>query len=182
MDNGAGPTWGTRLGAAVLIGGGFENFTNDNLHGMTGGGGSWNARAVVGTRQYVGLEAAYVGTAHSINTLGLSNANLVSNGLEGAFRLNVPMVQGESLFVPFGFVGLGWQHYSVTNSNINMSDIADKDDVMTLPVGGGFEYAYRMFIADARFTYRETYYNDLMRTSGGKLNNWGVGGQVGVAF
>ena len=37
-------------------------------------------------------------------------------------------------------------------------------------------------LADARFTYRQTYMNDLLRTTGGKLNAWGVGTQVGVTF
>ena len=173
------------IGGALLLGGGYEQFTNSGLKDMTGNGGSWNARAVAGTREYVGLEAAYVGAARSINTLGLaSNADLVSNGVEGALRLNVPVqsLGGRQLIEPFGFVGLGWQHYSITNSNTNTSDLADKDDVMTMPVGAGFEYAYGAFMADARFTYRETYYNDLMRTTGGKLNNWGVGTQVGVNF
>jgi hypothetical protein len=171
------------LGTAFLVGGGFEDFTNSNLRGMTSGGGSWNARAIAGMRQYVGLEAAYVGAARSINTLGLnSDTNLVSNGLEGAVRINLPVLRGLSLLEPFGFVGLGWQHYSLTNTNSNTSDIANNDDVMSMPVGAGLEFAYGMFMADARFTYRETYYNDLLRTSGGKLNNWGVGGQLGVTF
>jgi len=173
------------VGAALLVGGGYEQFTNGNLRDMTGNGGTWNARAIAGTRQYVGVEAAYVGAARSINTLGLaSNADLVSNGVEGALRLNIPVLSlgGRQLIEPFGFVGLGWQRYSVTNSNSNTSDLADRDDVMTMPVGAGFEYAYGRFIADARFTYRETYYNNLLRTSGGKLNNWGLGTQLGVAF
>jgi len=173
----------SRLGAAVLVGGGFEDFTNGNLKNMTGGGGYWNARAVAGTHQYMGLEAAYVGAARSIDTLGLNpNAALVSNGVEGALRVNVPILQGRSLIEPFGFVGLGWQHYNVTNTNTNTSDVADKDDIMTLPYGGGLEFAYGRLLADARFTYRQTYMNDLLRTTGGKLNNWGVGAQLGVGF
>ena len=36
-------------------------------------------------------------------------------------------------------------------------------------------------MADARFTYRATYYNDLLR-AGGNLNSWGLGGQVGFSF
>lgn len=181
-DTGMPRQW-TPIGAAFLLGGGFEDFTNSNVRGVTSSGGSWNARAIAGTHQYLGAEAAYVGTAHNINTLGLaSNSSLVSNGLEGALRVNVPVLRGPSLIEPFGFVGLGWQHYNVTNNNSATSDINDKDDIMTLPVGGGLEFAYKMFMADARFTYRETYYNNLMRTSGGNLNNWGVGGQVGVGF
>jgi hypothetical protein len=111
-----------------------------------------------------------------------SNAVLVSNGLEGALRLNVPVVMRRAQLVePFAFVGLGWSHYSVTNTNVNTSDIASDDDVMSLPVGGGLEYGIGRFMADARFTYRSTYYNDLMRT-GGNLNNWGVSTQIGVSF
>ncbi|HEY8927423.1 MAG TPA: hypothetical protein VIU64_23740, partial [Polyangia bacterium] len=75
----------------------------------------------------------------------------------------------------------GWQHYQLTNTTTNTSDVADRDDVMTLPVGAGFEYSYGRFLADARFMYHRTYYNDLMRT-GGRLDNVSVGGQLGVSF
>jgi hypothetical protein len=171
-----------RLGASVLLGGGYEDFTNQEVRDRTGGGGAWSARVVAGTRQYVGLEAAYVGAARSISALGLnSDTNLVSNGFEGAFRVNVPVTQGQSLIEPFGFAGLGWQHYSLTNVTVNTSDVADHDDIMSLPFGGGLEYSYAMFMADARFTYRYTYNNDLF-TDGAKLSNWGVSGQIGVEF
>ena len=173
----------SRVGAGFLLGGGYEDFTNSNLRSMTGGGGTWNARGVVGTRQYLGAEAAYVGAAHSIDALGVgSNAVLLSNGVEGNARANLPIAMRHAqLLVPFAFVGLGWQHYQVTNTNTNTSDLAKNDDVVTVPFGGGLEYAVGRFMADARFTYRPTYYNDLMRT-GGSLSNWGVGGQLGVSF
>jgi hypothetical protein len=172
-----------RVGASVLLGGGYEDFTNDTMQAQTGGAGSWNARLVAGTRQFVGLEAAYVGSARNINTLGLSdNSNLVANGVEGALRVNVPVARGAQLIEPFGFIGVGWSHYNITNAGINTSDLNDKDDVMTMPYGGGLAYAYGMFMADARFTYKQTYMNDLLRTTGGKLNTWGVSGQVGVEF
>jgi hypothetical protein len=176
-------TWVGRIGAGLMVGGGFEDFTNGNLQRMTGGAGTWNARAIAGTRQYVGVEAAYVGAARSVDALGVqSNAVLLANGLEGNLRLNVPVVLPRAqLLEPFGFVGLGWSHYQVTNTNVNTSDIASDDDVMSLPVGGGLAYAIGRFMADARFTYKSTYYNDLMRT-GGNLNNWGVSSQVGFSF
>jgi hypothetical protein len=178
-----GHTWSSRVGTGLLVGGGYEDFTNNNLQRMTSGGGAWNARAIAGTRQYVGVEAAYVGAARSIDALGVqSNAVLMANGVEGALRLNVPVVMRRGqLLEPFGFVGLGWSHYQVTNTNVNTSDLASDDDIMSLPVGGGLEYAIGRFMADARFTYRSTYYNDLMRT-GGNLNNWGVSTQVGFSF
>jgi len=173
----------SRFGAGLLIGGGYEEFTSDNVQRITGGGGSWNARLVAGTRSFIGMEAAYVGSARGIDTLGLSSdAFLVGNGAEGALRLNVPIISGLTLFEPFGFVGVGWSHYTVTNSNVNTSSVNGSDDIMTVPYGGGLAFAYGAMMADARFTYRQTYYNDLMRTGGGNLNSWGVSGQVGFAF
>jgi len=152
---------------------------------MTGPGGTWNARFVAGTRKYIGLEAAYLGAAHSIDALGLSNtAVLLSNGVEGAFRVNIPLITRATLLEPFGFAGVGYSRYNVTNTNSVSASVADSDNVMTVPFGGGFAVGYRAFMADARFTYRQTYYNDLLRTgsNNSSLNTWGISGQIGVAF
>jgi hypothetical protein len=176
----------TRLGAGVLVGGGVVDFSRDQARADTGVGGYWDVRAVVGTRTFVGLEAAYHGTAQAIDTLGLSNnAALVGNGVEGALRLNIPIAVGRSLVEPFGFLGMGWSHYNVVNSDTGSASISDPDDVLTAPFGAGFAYGYAGFVADARFTYRPTYYNDLLRTTNGssdRLDNWSVGGQVGFEF
>jgi len=172
----------SRMGAGVLLGGGFEDFTSSSVRDMTGAGGFWNARLVAGTRQIIGLEAAYIGSARSIEALGLGgDARLVSNGAEGAVRGNIPIAVGRSLVEPFVLIGVGWQHYQLTNTTTNTSDVADRDDVMTLPVGTGLEYSYGRFLADARFMYHRTYYNNLMRT-GGRLDNISVGGQLGLSF
>jgi len=173
----------SRVGAGLLLGGGYQQFTNSGIRNQTGEGGYWNVRAIVGTREFIGFEAAYVGDARGLTGLGFSNnARLISNGLEGVLRLNVPVVRGYSLIEPFGFVGVGWQHYTINNNNTVLSDVISRDDVLTVPFGGGLEYAYRGFMADARFTYHETYYNNLFGSSGGNLNNWGVGGQIGFEF
>jgi len=98
-------------GGGFFVGGGFEDFANNSLRSMTGSGGYWSARIVGGMRQIIGMEAAYVGNARTIDALGLNgNARLISNGLEGALRLNIPIVSWNqmSLVEPFGFVGLGW--------------------------------------------------------------------------
>ena len=172
----------SRVGAGVLLGGGYEDFTSNTVRDMTGAGGFWNARLVAGTRQIIGLEAAYIGSARSIEALGLGgDARLVSNGAEGAVRGNFPIAVGRSLLEPFVLVGVGWQHYQLTNTTTNTSDVADRDDIMTLPVGTGFEYAYGRFLADVRFMYHRTYYNDLMRT-GGRLDNLSAGTQLGLSF
>lgn len=173
----------SRVGVGLLLGGGYTQFTNSGIRNSTGDGGYWNVRIVEGTRQYVGFEAAYVGDARGMTGLGFSNnARLISNGVEGVLRLNVPIVRGHSLVEPFGFVGVGWQHYQITNNSNALADVTSKDDILTLPFGGGLEFAYHGFMADARFTYRETYYNNLLGPQGGDLNNWNVGGQVGFEF
>jgi len=175
-----------RLGAAVLVGGGYEDFVNNNLRGMTGGGGAWNARLVSGLRQTMGVEAAYVGSARSIDGVGLgSNATLMSNGVEGLARGNVPIELGErSVLEPFVFLGLGWQHYRLRGTdNTGLATVGSSDDVLTVPVGAGLEFGYGMLIADARFTYRQTYLNDLLRANGGgRLSTWGATAQVGIEF
>ena len=174
----------THIGVAMLLGGGFQEFTNSQLRNMTGNGGYWDVRVIGGTREFVGFEAAYVGSARGMTALGYSNdARLLSNGLEGDLRVNLPLSRGYSLIEPFGFVGLGWQHYQITgNTNPITADLQSSDDVMTLPFGGGLEFAYHNFMADARFTYRQTYYNNLTETVGGNLNNWNVGGQIGFEY
>jgi len=95
------------------------------------------------------------------------------------------MVGARSLFEPFGFVGLGWQHYALMNGSISTSDtsdLADRDDVMTVPMGAGLELAYGRFMVDTRLTYRQTYFNNMLRATGGRLDNWGVSAQLGVGF
>ena len=173
----------SKVGVGLLVGGGFNDYTNGRLQNVTGNGGYWTARVVAGTREYVGMEAAYLGDARSISGLGLSNdSRLISNGLSGNLRVNLPIARGASLIEPFGFVGVGWSHYTVTNNNVQLSDVISSDNVLTVPYGGGLEFAYKGFMADARFTYTQTYYNNLTETIGGNLNNWGVGGQIGFEY
>ena len=75
-----------------------------------------------------------MGAARGIDALGLqSNAMLMSNGVEGALRVNVPVVMRRAqLLEPFGFVGVGWSALSGDeHQHVNTSDLARDDDVMT---------------------------------------------------
>lgn len=176
------PVWMTKVGAAVMLGGGYEDFTQSGPKSVTDAGGSWDARLAAGTRQFIGLEAAYVGGARGVQLLGApTNTNLVNNGLEGVVRVNVPVVMGPSLLEPFVFGGVGWQHYSLSKT-VSTADLTASDDVMTVPFGGGVMFAYRQLMLDARVSWRETYNNDLFAASNSKLNTWGAGGNVGVEF
>ena len=186
------PRWASGFGWAVMAGGGYTDFTKKDMRDVTTGGGTWDARFIGGTNSIVGFEAAYVGTARSVSTLGVTanNPTLVSNGLEGNFRLNAPLRKGASLFEPYGYVGLGYQHFNVSNYNSNTQSLssfsASNDNTMTVPVGGGFAYAYKAFIADVRAGWTAVYYDNMLNTglsnANGALNHWNVGSQIGFMF
>jgi hypothetical protein len=180
--------YGSKIGFAFMVGGGFTDFTKTTARNLTNGGGSWNARIIGGTRSFIGFEAAYVGTANNLPSLGGATSTLISNGAEGALRLNVPIIQGWHMIEPYVFGGVGWANYRVTNNRPAFSDFATgSDNVMTVPAGVGMSYTYKAFMADVRGSWTGTYFNNLIlapqtSTNSNRLDHWGVGGNVGVAF
>lgn len=175
----AGPPSG--YGAAVQLGGGVMNFSGSTARSLTDVGGSWDLRLAWGTRTLVGVEAAYIGTANSLNVSGIGgDAALLGSGAEGVLRLNAPMEYRGSLFAPFAFGGLGWTRFDVINEDFNNSIVASEDDVMTFPVGGGVAFGYRGLFVDARFTYRFVTREDLIGNT--DLDNWIVGANIGAEF
>ena len=180
----------SKVGLALMAGGGFQDFANSEMRDRTNTGGAWDIRFIAGMRSIIGVEGAYVGSSHGIQSLGVTanNPTLISNGLEGNLRLNAPIVRGNSLFEPYAVAGVGWSQYHITNYNSNTQTLSDfnatNDNVMTVPLGGGFAYGYKALLLDVRGTYSPTYYNNLLQgTNGsGTLNTWGVGGQVGFVF
>ncbi len=181
----AGPPPASRphLGFALQIGGSFQEFTNQSLRDSTGTGGSWDVRLVGGTHSILGFEVAYIGSSREITPLGRSSSsNLFSTGGEAALRLNAPIVRGQVLLEPFGFVGVGWEHYAILNYGAAFSaDYTSTDNVFTIPVGGGLAFVDRALLLDVRASYTPTYDNNMVR-SGGGLDHWGVGAHIGVAF
>jgi hypothetical protein len=180
----------SKFGLAFMAGGGYQDFANNNMRDRTNGGGAWDVRFVAGTRSIIGVEGAYVGSARGFQSLGVTanNPTLISNGVEGNLRLNVPITRDASLIEPYGVVGIGWSQYHIANYNSNTQVLSDfnasNDNVMTVPFGLGFAYGYKALMLDVRGTYAATYYNNLLEgTNGsGTLNTWGVGGSVGFGF
>jgi len=177
------------FGFAMMAGGMYQDFTNNTMQNATSAAGGWSARFIAGTNSIIGVEAAYTGAAIQLQGLGVT-ANtpyLVSNGLEGTARLNVPLRMGYHLFEPYGYAGLGYSHYTISNYNANaqrLSSFTSTDDVMNVPVGGGIAYAYKQFMVDARAGWTATYYQNILNNanSSGTLDHWNVGGQVGFRF
>jgi peptidoglycan-associated lipoprotein len=183
--------YGSKYGFAFVVGGGYTDFTRTAARNLTSAGGGWDARIIGGTRYFVGFEAAYVGTANNLPSLGNTTSTLVSNGVEGALRINAPIVRGFSLFEPYLFGGLGWSSYHVTNNRPAFSSFStNSDNVMTVPAGGGFAYIYKAFMADIRGSWTGTYFNNIIlpntsvspNNANNRLDHWQAGGNIGVAF
>ena len=159
----------SKLGLAFMVGGGYEDFANNEMRDWTNPGGAWNFRFVAGTRLIIGVEGAYVGSARGFQSLGVTanNPTLISNGVEGNLRLNAPITKGNSLFEPYAIAGVGWAQYHISNYNSNTQALSDfsatNDNVLTVPLGAGFTYGYKALMLDVRGTYSPTYYNNLLR-------------------
>jgi outer membrane protein OmpA-like peptidoglycan-associated protein len=181
--------FGSTVGFALMAGGNFQDYTNSTMRAATQGAGGWDARLVAGLNSIIGVEASYIGSAQQFQGLGVTNNTplLVSNGVEGTARLNIPLHVGYHLIEPYGFAGVGYAHYTISNFNNNaqaLSSFSSSDDVMTVPVGGGLAYAFKGFIADARAGWTATYYQNLLNGFSGSstLDHWQVGGNVGFRF
>lgn len=175
-----------RRNFALSLGGGVSDFTDGMLRDRTSVNGAYEGRLGIGLGSIFGLEAAYVGTAGSIDTLGLDDeAMLISNGVEGLARLNL----GTFRVQPYVVGGSSWVRYSVVNESFNTSDVRNSDDVLAIPFGGGLsaDLGNSGLLADARFTYRATFDDDLiaptpLNSDGSSLSNWMATLRLGYTF
>jgi hypothetical protein len=180
----------SRIGMAVMGGGGVTNFTGDVASDATGVGGSWDVRFAVATRRWVGFEASYIGGSNGINNLLAVNDNnsarLNRNGLEGALRINAPLYAKNTLLSPYLLGGVGWNSYRVSNYNAVTSSLAfssNTDNTISVPVATGFAVGYKGFIADVRYTFRPTFEQQiLLNGSSSTLTNWDAGAMLGYEF
>jgi len=165
------------FGMAAEIGGGVGGFAYTQATSQTTVGGTWNARLIFGTKTHLAVEAAYIGSAQGLSTLGVSsNAYLTSNGAEGLVRYNI--VTG--MWQPYVIGGAAWRHYTLTNTNVNTSDVQNQDDVAETPIGAGLAFKYSGFVADLRGEYRPAFQATLIGPT--NLSNWGVNGKIGFEF
>lgn len=176
--------WVHDVGLAFEVGGGVDDFVGTTMRDTTGTGGSWDARLTLGTRSYVAGELSYIGSAQSINRLGLStNSELIGNGAQAALRLNGTI---DEPIQPFLYGGAAWRHYSLNNSGANLSDVTNNVDVFEVPVGVGLASYIGGLMLDVRGEYRFAWGNDTLvpnnNGSSASLDRWGVTGNIGYAF
>jgi len=177
-----------RVGFSVAAGGGVADFTSSEMRDTTGVAGTWALRATLGTKTPLGFEGSYIGSAQSIDALGIeSDAMLVSNGVQGALRLNA--VIGAPI-TPFVFGGVAWSHYDLTNTSTNTSAISGSDNLLEIPVGLGVGGSWRGFGYDLRGELRFATNEDLVpelsagRDTGGHadMHRWGINATLGYGF
>jgi hypothetical protein len=136
---------------------------------------------VFGSRLPVGFELAYVGSAQDLNVTGLSTgAYLLGNGGEASLRLGIPIAMKQWLIAPFVTGGVGWNYYSLQNSNTNTSIVLDHDSNFTVPLAVGIDAIYQGFTMSVRGTLRPTFDNDILGDA--SLTTWGISGNIGFEF
>jgi hypothetical protein len=174
------------IGLGVSLGGGVAGFTDDEARDLADVGGAWDVRVAVGTMLPVAFEGAYVGSAQNIDVFGLdTDTFLVGNGLEGNLRFQLPT----KYVTPYVMVGLGWTHYSLTNTDTNNSLLEDNDDVITMPLGIGLT-AFSVFggTFDLRGvikpTWQDTMFDGVYLGTGSAvdMHTWNVTGNLGWNF
>jgi len=173
----------SQLGIEASVGGGAVGFIDSSVRNTVNTGGAWDARLTFGTRLPIAVEAAYVGSAQSIDVLGLStNALLVGNGVEGDLRLNFTSFKVQ----PYIFGGAGWTRYQINNSAVNTSSVTSSDDVGTVPLGAGISIRpSKVFIIDIRGTYRAVFDDsmfDRITNTNNSMQNWNAAGRIGFEF
>jgi hypothetical protein len=169
----------TPLGEYLLLGGGVTDFTSRSVKDQYRTGGTWDVRVGIGSRSFLGFEAAYVGSSLAAEGNG---SDLLSNGAEGVLRLQYPYVARSWLVEPFVFGGIGWQRVSLREAP---PGVQDRDDVGVVPFGGGITAGYGRWLLDARFTYRSRFNEDLALATGAapaNLDQWAVSAAIGYEF
>jgi hypothetical protein len=169
------------LGIGVSAGAGIVTFLDDEASDIAGPGAGWDVRLTLGTNHPVSLEAAYLGSAQEIDALGLDDdAVLLSTGAEATLRF---ALSRNRPLTPYLIAGIGWARFSIENSDVNTSNLADSDDVISVPLGVGVSVTSGPVIVDVRSVLRSTLDEDLVPPSATgetvDLNNWSLAVRAG---
>lgn len=183
------------IGVGLTVGAGVSGFATRSLREATSPiGGLWDLRAAFGTHTPLAIEVGYVGTAMSIRSaLDQQTATLISTTFESDVRVNFAP---HYLADPYVFAGLGWQRYTIDEPDFTImrTGIANRADVLEVPVGAGLSYRDGGFVADARGTFRAVRDANLVldqpeltaRTPGEQrfapMHNWEASLAVGYEF
>ena len=179
----------------LSAGGGVADFADDSSRHLTKAGGMWDVRFLVGDSNVIAGEVAYVGTANGVNNVMAtfaSNGTILGSSIEGDFRLQMPRGLLTVPVRPFGFYGIGWNHFDLVDENFrNPIAIQNSDDAVVMPFGGGVQFDLGRHAAlDTRFTYRAMFDENLLHTndkgvpgvSSQGLSQWTLAARLGYTF
>lgn len=174
-----------KYGIGLSVGGGVAGFTDESLRQTTDVAGVWDVRLTLGSKSPIALEAAYLGSAQAIDSIGLDQeAILLGTAVEALARFNLIQM---GVIQPYLFAGAAWRRYDVTNTDVNTSSVADEDDILEIPVGAGLGYRVSDFLIDARAQFRATTQEDLLpaiddEETSVPMHTWGVTARLGYEF
>ncbi len=170
----------TPAGEYLLLGAGLVDFTAPELRNRANVGGAVEVRLGVGSRSFLGIEAAYVG---SFRGGAAREHDLVTHGAEGIVRLQYPHGAHGALVEPFAFAGLGFGRLEVRDAPAGEED---SDDFGVVPFGAGVMLGSGRLLFDARLTYRKAFREDLSvsgsRRARASFDQWGLSAAVGFEF
>jgi len=187
------PWLSSGIGISTVLGGGITGFTENAVRNRTASvGGLWDLRVTIGSHVPLGFDVSYVGTATDINSglLPGQSATLIGTAFEGALRYNV---LSHCTWNPYIFVGIGWQHYDVTQTNVTLAlnGMNDSDDLLEFPMGAGLSYRMGGFVADIRGVFRATSDDNLILKNPAvfptsndfaRMHSWEASAAVGYEF
>lgn len=171
----------SKIGMGLVVGGGVTDFITDRASESVQVGPEWAARVNVGTRSFLGAEAAYTGTTQTLSTLGGGQSALMSHGVQTLARVNFT----RAAIQPYLAAGIGYRRYNLINSNATAtSDVQDSANVAEIPAATGIALRAKGFIFDGRFNVGVPVSTPALRNMGNRVEatTWGVNGNVGFEF
>jgi hypothetical protein len=168
------------FGNALLLGGGFGNFTNDYARDVTGPAGAWGLRYVAGTRSVIGGELSYAGAANTLDGTAIDDDYLLSSSFDANLRAGWPIPLGSALLSPFAYAGGGWTRYDMINYIPSGIVASETDNQFTIPMGAGLAVGYRGFMGEVRGTYRQSFDEDMFLDR--DMSTWGMSLSLGGEF
>jgi hypothetical protein len=169
------------FGNAVLLGGGFGNFTGEYARDVTGPVGAWGLKYVAGTRSIIGGELAYVGGINSLDGTPSDDDYLLGSSFDANIRAALPFPLHSALVSPFVFAGGGWTRYDLVNEEPDFGVLTSStDNQFTIPMGAGVMGGYRGFIGELRAVYRQAFDEELFNDQ--DMSTWGVSLSLGGEF
>jgi hypothetical protein len=174
----------TEYGLSLTVGGGVAGFTDETMRETANVGGTWDVRAAFGSHAPIAIEAGYVGSAQTLDAIGLDDdALLLGTAVEGVARVNL---LPRATLNPYFFGGAAWRRYDLTNADTNTSDVTGTDNLLEIPVGAGLGYRIAGFIADVRGEFRIADQEDLIRRDVGSdravMHTWSASAKLGYEF